>query len=187
MVPYPQTDALVAATCPTTSPRPRADRITAERAALREHGAVFALLLQQEITSCARAAGTNEGGDLLKDLGRGRCASIVQYGAALAALARDPQLSRVRRRRILGAITAWMDSLAPEVRPSFYDALTHEAVQQAEADVATMRMVIAWETNDRTVMRAALDEITDHIASLEQLRAIITERLLRDAPRRPWV
>lgn len=140
------------------------------RRALRARGVEFEHLLRAELDAAAHAAPElPEPKQLHKDLARGRAASVVTYGAALASLAMSPGVSDARLMRLMLKLMAWVGSMRPRVKVSLMDAWQRETREQAEADVCQAMAVSAIERRDRAALARAIDETTDHIAAQQEL------------------
>lgn len=164
---YPLTVSRVAAPDRTAVPSLRE---ALSRRALRERGIEFEHLVRAELDAAAHAAPElPEPKQLHKDLARGRAASMVTYGAALASLAMDPAVSDARLMRLLLKLMAWVGSMRPRVRRSLVDAWATETREQAEADVSQAQALHAIERKDRAALSRAIDETTDHIAAQQEL------------------
>lgn len=140
------------------------------RRALRDRGVEFEHLMRHELDAAAHSAREiPEPKQLHKDLARGRAASLVTYGAALASLAMSPDVSDARLMRILLKLMAWVGSMRPRVKRSLLDAWELETREQAEADVCQARALTAIQRKDRAALARAIDETTDHIAAQQEL------------------
>lgn len=164
---YPLTVSRVAA-LERTHPTSLVDALS--RRALRDRGIEFEHLVRSELDAAAHAAPElPEPKQLHKDLARGRAASMVTYGAALASLAMDPHVSDARLMRLMLKLMAWVGSMRPRVKRSLLEAWSDETHEQAEADVAQAHALSALERKDRCAIARAIDETVDHIAKQHEL------------------
>jgi hypothetical protein len=161
---YPAVGTRVAACRPT----PPAPPLSREQA--RTYGLQFAALLQREIDAAARECpALPEPKQLLADLARGRAASVVTYGAALASLAATPGLSDRRLSRIYVRVLAWVASIRPTTPVCLGDAWEAETLAQASADVHQARAMQAIEKRDVVALDRAIAETSGHITAQQQL------------------
>lgn len=155
------------------------------RRALRDRGVEFEHLLRTELDAAAHSARElPEPKQLHKDLARGRAASMVTYGAALASLAMSPDVSDARLMRFMLKLMAWVGSMRPRVKASLMEAWQTETREQAEADVCQAMAVSAIERKDRAALERAIDETTDHIAAQQEL-LFAMQRAHRELAKRP--
>lgn len=157
------------------------------RRSLRARGVEFEQLVRSELDAAAHAArALPEPKQLHKDLARGRAASMVTYGAALASLALSPDVPDARLHRILLKLMAWVGSMRPRVRQSLLEAWQCETREQAEADVCQAHALSAIDRKDRAALARAIDETADHIAAQQQLLFAMQRayRELMEAPPR---
>lgn len=140
------------------------------RRALRDRGVEFEHLVRRELDDAAHACTElPEPKQLHKDLARGRAASLVTYGAALASLAMSPNISDARLMRLFLKLMAWVGSMRPRVQRSLLEVWATETREQAEADVCQAAALSAIERKDRAALARAIDETTDHIAAQQEL------------------
>jgi hypothetical protein len=102
---------------------------------------------------------------LFYELGRAdRVVTVSSWLAAIAALARDPRITDAQLYELVIEFEAWIVSLRPYTRRSTRDHFEADALQQAEADVAQARVLMARELGDRCAIDRCRKELREHVA-----------------------
>lgn len=146
------------------------------RATLRQHGEMFAERFHSAVNEVLHRHRPMPGGQLTRDLLRGRSATLATYGAVLAAIAYE-QPSEVAL--IFASGSAWLHGVRPMPEGALRQAALRESKEQGEADVALWAAVDAVERGDRPALERLRTETAEHLVALQELLAVIEHECAR--------
>lgn len=154
---------VAAGTAPTR--RPTCGRTEQQlRELYRSRGAELDALLRNEVVSLSEQCTViPEPAQLIKDIKRGRGASMIAIGAALAAIAESPTLPERRLHVTAVRLAGWLGSLQPSGAENLESASARETLLQAHTDISQYGAIIGLRRGDVVAIDRAIGDLTSEI------------------------